>query len=186
MNEMAMQMRLRKGYRLLFHEAWLQRLEKNAASASILIEGGRWYDPYFELSGTVKLERNRYLHVGTDLWLSTFTSLRDLSQTPWHARRTKAAFFDLPTRAQALGKSLRNRDAPNIKKTPLQIEKELGVTLYEYENASVESLGEYRATQVFTLQEKRRIRSGEAHYLDHPKLGVIIKLTRLEEALNQE
>ncbi|MDB6062846.1 MAG: hypothetical protein JWM78_2949 [Verrucomicrobiaceae bacterium] len=37
-------------------------------------------------------------------------------------------------------------------------------------------------TQIVVLQEQRRMRSGELHYFDHPKLGLLILVTRKTEA----
>lgn len=181
MNEMAMQMRLRKGYRLLFHEAWFQQFDGKKAQ-SLLIEGGKWFDPYFELSGSISLKRNRYLHLNADLWLAEFVSLDELAQTPWHARSERVAYLDLPTRDHAFGRKLRQSDSPRVNQSNLQLSQAINSTLYEYSNASVANVGQYRAKTVYALQQKRRIRSGEIHYLDHPKLGILIKLTKLNNA----
>lgn len=36
---------------------------------------------------------------------------------------------------------------------------------------------DYVATQVVVLQEQRRVRSGELHYFDHPRFGLIVLVT---------
>lgn len=41
---------------------------------------------------------------------------------------------------------------------------------------------EFTATQTVVLQEQRRMRSGELHYFDHPKMGLVILVTRKTEA----
>lgn len=38
------------------------------------------------------------------------------------------------------------------------------------------------ATQTVVLQEQRKMRSGELHYFDHPKLGMLVLVTRKTEA----
>jgi hypothetical protein len=35
----------------------------------------------------------------------------------------------------------------------------------------------YTATQTVVLQEQRRLRSGELHYFDHPRFGLIVLVT---------
>lgn len=40
----------------------------------------------------------------------------------------------------------------------------------------------YVATQTVVLQEQRRLRSGELHYLDHPRLGLIVLVTPVANA----
>ncbi|WP_083539458.1 CsiV family protein [Enterovibrio coralii] len=36
----------------------------------------------------------------------------------------------------------------------------------------------------YVLKQKRRMRSGEVHYLDHPLMGLIIQVTRVEKDEN--
>lgn len=40
---------------------------------------------------------------------------------------------------------------------------------------------EFTATQTVVLQEQRRMRSGELHYFDHPKMGLVMLVTRKAE-----
>lgn len=40
---------------------------------------------------------------------------------------------------------------------------------------------EFTATQTVVLQEQRRMRSGELHYFDHPKIGLVMLVTRKAE-----
>jgi len=46
--------------------------------------------------------------------------------------------------------------------------------------ALARSDGSYADVPVYTLQEKRRVRSGELHYFDHPRFGVIAEVTPWE------
>lgn len=43
--------------------------------------------------------------------------------------------------------------------------------------ASTTGEGAYVATQTVVLQEQRRLRSGELHYFDHPRLGLVVLVT---------
>jgi hypothetical protein len=38
-------------------------------------------------------------------------------------------------------------------------------------------------TAYFELNESRRMRSKELHYLDHPAMGIIVKITPVEASL---
>ncbi len=44
----------------------------------------------------------------------------------------------------------------------------------------------YPFRHAIAVNETRRMRSGEIHYLDHPVLGIVIKLTRLDAAQEQD
>lgn len=46
--------------------------------------------------------------------------------------------------------------------------------------AAGDSLNEADA-RIFHIDEQRRIRIGELHYFDHPRFGVLVKVTRVEE-----
>lgn len=41
-------------------------------------------------------------------------------------------------------------------------------------------------TEIVTLKQRRRMRSSELHYIDHPRLGLIIKITPYEVALPEK
>lgn len=45
----------------------------------------------------------------------------------------------------------------------------------------LEQAQNYVVTQIVTLQQQRRMRSGELHYIDHPKMGLIVKVTPYEK-----
>lgn len=40
----------------------------------------------------------------------------------------------------------------------------------------------YTTTQVVVLQEQRRLRSGEVHYFDHPRIGLVVLVTPVKAA----
>lgn len=46
-------------------------------------------------------------------------------------------------------------------------------------NGGADSAG-YVPTQIIVLQEQRRLRSGELHYFDHPRLGLIVLVTPIK------
>ncbi|MGD8312125.1 MAG: CsiV family protein [Gammaproteobacteria bacterium] len=105
------------GYSVLFHRAWRQlaydRDEAVAYPVHSIIENGR-----NSVEGTVKLLRERYLHLDMDLFLMSSNGNPEVLYS----------------------------DAPG------------NVPLFE-------------------LREKRRIKSTELHYFDHPRFGVIARVT---------
>ena len=185
LNDMAMQMRLRKGYRLLFHEAWFQQLRSSRSSTPVFIEGGQWFDPYFELSGTVTIALDRYLHVRTSLWLAEFIKRSEVAAVPWHARMSSSIQYNLPTRDQALNRSLPSNSAPLVSESELTLNGEQQA-FFEYSQANVANRGSHVAEVVYTLNEARRVNSTEYHYFDHPRFGVIVKLTPLARVFEQD
>jgi hypothetical protein len=106
-----------RGYTVLFHRAWRQlaydRNEAVAYPVHSIVGNGR-----NSVEGTVKLLRERYLHLDMDLFLMS---------------------------SNGDSKILYSDDAGNI--------------------------------PVFELREKRRIKSTELQYFDHPRFGVIARVT---------
>ena len=55
----------KKGYRVLFHQAWTQRAYPNRNSTKVLLEGSNQYGS--NMLGTVRLYKTRFAHVNFDL-----------------------------------------------------------------------------------------------------------------------
>jgi len=106
-----------RSYSVLFHRAWRQlaydRNEAVAYPVHSIVENGR-----NSVEGTVKLLRERYLHLDMDLFVMS---------------------------SNGDSKILYSDDAGNV--------------------------------PVFELREKRRIKSTELQYFDHPRFGVIARVT---------
>lgn len=51
----------RRGYEILYHNAWLEQFSPNTASTLLVV------DPLGAFEGTVHIERQRYLHVSPDI-----------------------------------------------------------------------------------------------------------------------
>jgi len=107
------------------------------------------------LDGTIRLVVSRYLHVYTDLYFTT--------PVEWTEPATTAP----GTAPDAPGgdESQEDEADPNsgIDTTP------------------VASDAEGRAMLSYPFVQHRRMRSGELHYLDHPVLGMLIRVDRAEE-----
>jgi len=147
-------------YRLLFHEAWRMRLVSEANSLPLLIEGGNYYDGMPELQGKLKLSVARYLHLETDLYLNTFEPLPDIAEgsieeilRSERSNPLTRKLNDLPVTAEALEpETLRN-----------------GSSIIE---------GYYQVKDSAGMHQRRRMRSGDLHFIDSPYLGLLIKIER--------
>lgn len=142
---------LARRYRILFHETWLQPLEPVEKATPLILHGGNQHGRYFELQGTLTLGVSRFLHVQTDLWLSEFTT-NSYQESPY--------VIQLPPEPQEQAE-MANRTWDS---ETLESDEEVAEPVY-------------RVNQVITLRQKRRMRSGELHYLDHPRLAALIKIT---------
>jgi|GEM_PF-366604 len=161
----------------LFHGAWRQPIAARDVAESILIRGGTQYDEHYELEGSISLGRERYLHINTDLWISTFASDTNRDHYFW------PILPQAPTPANA---ELRIRPIDNT----FSIENGFGTpaspTLLSpstsgYDNFfSGATSSNYFVERTVALRQQRRMRSNELHYIDHPLLGVVIKIIPYE------
>jgi hypothetical protein len=94
LNSIARSISRSSGYRLLSHQAWRQPMTDEADAMPILLQLGEQLDGLFEIDGTLRFYRSRYLHVTTDLWF-TRTLAADESQ-PLVDQANLEAFLQQP------------------------------------------------------------------------------------------
>ncbi|TQV81353.1 hypothetical protein FKG94_09690 [Exilibacterium tricleocarpae] len=154
-------------YRVLFHQAWRQPMIGIRKSPAILIQGGNSYDEHTELEGSINISIARYLHLHTNLWLSEFSANYGQEAGGWP---------DLPRR-------------PSVRQADPALALGTDKTAADWWDNRLNPAGEYESilanrylvNKVVTFRQKRgRIRSGEVHYLDHPLMGLLIKMKPYE------
>ncbi len=162
LNAVAGQIARQRHFRPLFHQAWRQPAAGRSEANNIIVRGGKRYDQRYELEGSVKLSVERYLHFSTDLWLSSFVSAAGLEQMPW----PKLPPLPIPSTASAPD-SDGDTDWPGLMTPAFQP----GATLL--------NLGDrqFIVDRTVVLDQSRRMRSGELHYIDHPLMGVVVQVT---------
>jgi hypothetical protein len=139
-----------ENYQVLFHKAWQQTMANKQNAPSIILQGGKNIGNGKELQGYIKLHIARYLHLTTNLW------------------------FNGQDRSKQQGSTNQNLLIP-----------ELPGSTSDYNKDSVKLMGrsfsqEFSSSPVITFRERRRMRSGELHYIDHPLLGLLILVTPIE------
>ena len=148
-------------FRPLFHQAWLQTMEDRDNSLAIIIRGGDPFDDHFELEGTIKLSVERYLHIQTDLWLSRFINAAASEKPNW----------DTLPKVPAL--EMANNTDPNR----LFIDASAPfAAINRQDSFDFIEQRQYRVDSTVVVRQDRRMRSEELHYIDHPLLGVLIKV----------
>lgn len=184
-----------KNMRVLFHQAWRQPVLGRDQARSIKIESEANTD-YPVLQGSIKLYVSRYLHLESNLWLNHTRA--DLPSdwampapplAPTSAPRSIDYEFRVALPAQAYF------DPPGVVLDDLASVLLEGIDMATLP-ARLDAVGEpivaldeaeFLALRFYTpfnhavlLQQQRRMRSGELHYIDHPHLGLMIKLTPYE------
>lgn len=175
------------GYRILFHQTWLQRLEPPASAPALVIRGGNAYGDHSELEGYLSLSLSRYLHFQGHLWLTEFVANFGQPLEHWPELPTLTQSADPYVNQQQTNQSTRLPDKPD----------QTSLELQGYGNAALGGADQPRVNQwsstkedpytemleapyliksIAVLQQKRRMRSGEVHYIDHPKMGILLKV----------
>ena len=155
-------------YRTLFHETWVQPVQDQATALPIVLDTSGDTGDWPRLQGSVTIYLSRYLHLKTNLWLNTSGEYLD---GVWRMPAPPLG----PPSLIIEGLSSEEEELVQVWSTPVAggaalpvgDEKLLG-PVYPYRHAVL-------------LQQERRMRSTEVHYIDHPKLVVVIKITPVTE-----
>lgn len=157
----------KNGFKVLFHESWKQPVLSAEEAPSIVISGGEQYGEHYTLEGEIKLSVARYLHLSTNLWLSEFEmnygqlehrAWPDLPSPPFNTAEPSAEIEDF-----------NNFDVPEFK---------LGLSEKPNTESEDPSLlrDTYLPSEIIHFEQHRRMRSKELHYIDHPRIGAIVKI----------
>lgn len=112
------------------------------------------------LSGTLKLILSRYLHIATDL----------LYREP----NKEAQTFEM----QPIPEAMQSDEIPNAAAEAGEPGPEDGDELDLFEQLAAQQMAPPPPPyHVYRMQQSRRMRSGELHYLDHPVFGLAVKVT---------
>ena len=195
LNNYATALRRRSGYQVLYHQAWRQPGIGSAQAPWILVRAGDRYGEHFELEGSLRLVRSRYLHLETNLWLSRFVENLELEPLSGFG---EPGFEELEG-AEAVWPLL--PDYPIVEIEPeVEPTDELELsssdllpdgfeqpTLEQPANEPLFQIGElspaepeYKTEEINLFKTSRRMRRDELHYLDHPKMGVLVQVTHYE------
>ena len=157
-------------YQTLFHQSWAQPVLRKGSALPFILDRSGDTGQWSRLQGSVTLHLSRYLHLETNLWLNTSG---DYLPGEW---RMPAPPLGPPS---LIVERCRRETSEGFGE---QWEASTEAEWHEPELGAEESWGPlYPYRHAVLLQQKRRMRSTEVHYIDHPKLGVVIKLTPLTE-----
>lgn len=152
-------------YQTLFHESWVQPVKSAQDSVPIILDQSGDTREWPSLQGSVKLYLSRYLHIETNLWLNTPGQYLPAHwQIPDAPLGPRSLIIEYPESPEPLPKTVQmvREDTAELS-TPIAI-----APVYPWRHAVV-------------LKQKRRMRSTEIHYIDHPMLGVVVLVSPLSE-----
>lgn len=165
-------------YRVLFHQAWRQPAQKRGAAPWVLVQGGRDLAGIPEMAGAVRIFHERFLHVEANLWRAT-----EMAPAGEGTDDTDNA-ADGETREVALPRVPEPAPPPRMQQLErIDSARATGRNGPAGNRRTVEDSPEAPVTvpAVDLLQRSEQIRPEKRHYLDHPRLGVLVLVTPIEE-----
>ncbi|UTA49394.1 peptidoglycan binding protein CsiV [Simiduia sp. 21SJ11W-1] len=156
---------------VLFHEAWRQPVVAPEAAPAIVVSGGETFGEDQTLGGTIALGVARYLHLNTNLWFAEFAENYGQGDLGWP---------NLPPAPARHPEDIQD-ESINLNAGQLNGRDDLWAQ-YEVIDTTYQSMltKPYVVTNLATLTQDRRMRSGEVHYIDHPKIGIMVYVTPYE------
>ncbi|MEH6466791.1 MAG: CsiV family protein, partial [Porticoccus sp.] len=159
------------GYKPLYHKAWRQQGLDFKHSPWILIQGGEKFGNHHELEGSIRLVRNRYLHIQANLWKARFSSLAPSLTMETVQSDTATPGIYSPENLASEKSSLTWPTLPNLPGT--EIPEEL--------TPSTLNNAKFQVSDIITLEQSSRVSRDEITYLDHPEMGVLVLVSKYEK-----
>jgi hypothetical protein len=164
-------------YRVLLAEGWYQAFPPDFQGKPLWVSTGDWLSSagHTDVQGTITIDRQRYLHVDVQLnhWLpkSATDNLLGIdlnAETPTQPHPPRIA-IEPAGEGETLSNTADSPENTGMLDSTGQTEQEL-----------VAGLNWPRAELLTWIQETRRMRSEEVHFLDSPTLGVLIFFKKIE------
>lgn len=163
-------------YTVLFHQSWNQPVAAKADALPIVLDYSGDSNEWPELQGSVLLHLSRFLHLETNLWRNTDGRYLHrqwrMQPAPLGPPSVIIEQAELP---ENLNLEVVTEIAPALEDIDMLTIPDATVG----ESLSLEPVYPYR--HAVRMQQSRRMRSNEVHYIDHPMLGLVIKITPLTE-----
>jgi len=175
---------------IVFHQAWLMPIGSKSSAIPIVLDSSGDDAYWTRLQGTITLYVSRYLYLKTDLWLNTsgdyldsdwrmpapplgpVTFSTDLTMAPQDALTGEIIFNNSLSRSTTTTDTTASLAA---RSQQLDDRKDSDNSQVVYQDALQEPVYPFR--HAVTLRQTRRMRSTEINYLDHPMIGLVIKVT---------
>ena len=173
-------------YNVLFHEAWRFSADPLEQDPWVIIKAGKQYRDRFEIEGSLRFYKSRFLHFQSDLWLLEFDPLSDTANM--------IALPDFPAREQArLGDSYVTADIEFdeeriedffIDAPEKDFDKAMDAEASELQAVEdVQPPIGYPVKTLWTFDQSKRLEEQQSYYIDHPKMGVLVTIIPYEPEL---
>ena len=174
----------RFGYRsdmkVAWHQAWIEELQDSANAYDHEVTASYEEENFrIDISGSFNLYRSRYIHIRPDLEVDQliFTIPADAPLSGETTENTEEGAMTMAVTSDTISDNIGNSDAlPGVEGQMTILPPDQGIT----NEPVAEPEPEWIPLRAAKIERSRRMRSGEVHYLDHPLLGMVVKVTPYE------
>jgi len=200
-----------KNYDILLATSWQQPTIHKDEAPTLHLVAGNWFDDQPEFEAFLKISKQRYLHAYADLFLKTYNLKTEheieldltsealtADQTISATASTETSISETANSETHLTKATEAKTTPITNVTPQTEGFDLagqGIQTHHFQlftldineallGQAPEKESSYITDEVYMIREDRIMkRSKDLYYLDHPKFGMIIKLTPQDKIL---
>ena len=200
-----------KNYEILLATSWQQPTIHKDEAPTLHLVAGNWFDDQPEFEAFLKISKQRYLHAYADLFLKTYNlktehaiELDLTSEVLSTDQATSDNSSTDPSVPEAQTLEIQVSQTPETENQPIITEPSKqesfnlagqGIQTHHFQlftlDINEDLLGQtsekessYITDEVYMIREDRIMkRSKDLYYLDHPKFGMIIKLTPQDKVL---
>ena len=178
----------RFGYRsdmkVVWHQAWIEELQDSANAYDHEVAASYEEENFrIDISGSFNLYRSRYIHIRPDLEVDQliFTIPDDAPLSGEATDNTEEGAMTMAVTSDNISdnssENMGNSDAlPGAEGQMTIVPSDQGIT----NEPVAEPEPEWIPLRAAKIERSRRMRSGEVHYLDHPLVGMVVKVTPYE------
>jgi len=179
LNDQVTKLSQHAGFKILMHKAWRQGDKGRYGSPSFHIKAGKDFSKRFNEDGTIRLNTPAVSNEG----ITEQSIPKPIPQLEGKLQIFVEHYLyaDLELDLKAPGTRSLGFLPQEFNESNIQPSFNNQVTHVGMMEEIAPSIHEEEFLQTFRMDQKRRMRSNETHYLDHPLLGVLIQVRRVNQ-----
>jgi hypothetical protein len=171
LNDSARALDRRAKYNVVFHQAWRFAADKNAADPWVVIKAGKQFQDRYEIEGSLRFYKSRFLHFQSDLWLLNFAE-----QTEPATLVELPAFPSVPEQSLSDGQESLEITIDETDLENFFIGNPNAIAQVEEEQPSPLQQSSYPLSSLWVFDQSKRLEEQQSYYLDHPKMGILVTI----------
>jgi hypothetical protein len=171
LNDSARALDRRAKYNVVFHQAWRFAADKNAADPWVVIKAGKQFQDRYEIEGSLRFYKSRFLHFQSDLWYLNFaeqTNSATLVELP--------AFPSIPEQSLSDGNESLEVTMDEKELENFFIGSPTAIKETDKELPATQQPTSYPLSSLWTFDQSKRLEEQQSYYLDHPKMGILVTI----------